>query len=48
MFKVKNIFNDMIFVVYSVKNDPDMEPEFLIYDNEHWKWIESWLYLPIE
>ena len=47
MFKVKSIFSDRIYIVYSVTNDSDTPPEFLIYDDE-WKWIESYLYLPVE
>lgn len=48
MFKIKNIFSEMIFIVYAVRNGDDDEPEFLIYDNGDWEWIRSWNYSPVE
>ncbi|UCZ55081.1 hypothetical protein LGQ02_10290 [Bacillus shivajii] len=48
LFKVQNKFSGKTFNVYSIKKVDSDRTEFLIYENNEWKWVLNDIYLPYE
>lgn len=40
-FKVKHKETNITYFVYSVRNDKNGYPQFLIYDSGSWKWLSA-------
>lgn len=48
MFTVKSTVTKGEFEVYSIKDDNIDGVKFLIYRNNEWKWVNAYLYTPLE